>query len=373
MNSLRPFLLATGVESSCPTIAGGARIDQMDRCGHYARWEEDFALVRESGLNALRYGPAYYRVHIAPDHYDWDVCDAPMHRLRELGLVVIADLCHYGVPSWLGGFQDEAFPVLFAAYAGAFARRYPWIRHFTPVHGIFTCAVNSALRGEWNECESSEAAFVRAMRNLCMAHELAVEAILAERPDAIIVQSESMEPFHAGGQSDAMNVERWNALAALSTDLTTGHEPAPGMTRLLNEHGVTSNDLSFFRERRAVGQRWLGVESAALGALHHRYGLPLFGGGSSAGEHAAGALEQRWNELQALRASGVPVTGFGWSPLSDPADWRQPASRSAAAPLPVGLYDLRRRIRPVGQRYREIARAWHERASTGGTAEAASA
>ena len=52
--SSSPFLFATGVENSYPTIAGGIRIDQMEKCGHYARWEEDFALVRESGLNALR-------------------------------------------------------------------------------------------------------------------------------------------------------------------------------------------------------------------------------------------------------------------------------------------------------------------------------
>ncbi|HET9797240.1 MAG TPA: hypothetical protein VFP90_04605, partial [Gemmatimonadaceae bacterium] len=81
-----PFLFATGVENSYPTIAGGVRIDQMDKCGHYARWEEDFALVRESGLNALRYGPPYYRVHTAPNRYDWDVCDAQMHRLRDLDI-----------------------------------------------------------------------------------------------------------------------------------------------------------------------------------------------------------------------------------------------------------------------------------------------
>ena len=45
-----PFLFATGIENSYPTIAGGVRIDQMEKCGHYARWEEEFALVRESGL-----------------------------------------------------------------------------------------------------------------------------------------------------------------------------------------------------------------------------------------------------------------------------------------------------------------------------------
>ena len=178
MKSSTPFLFATGVENSYPTIAGAVRIDQMDKCGHYARWEEDFALVRESGLNALRYGPPYYRVHTAPNAYDWDVSDAQMQRLRELEITVIADLCHFGVPSWLGGFQDPAFPVLFAEYARAFARRYPWIRHFTPVNEIFSAANFSALKGWWNECEKSDRAFVRAIRNLCMAHELAVEAIL---------------------------------------------------------------------------------------------------------------------------------------------------------------------------------------------------
>ena len=37
--------------------------------------------------------------------------------LRDLDVTVIADLCHFGVPGWLGGFQDPAFPVLFAEYA----------------------------------------------------------------------------------------------------------------------------------------------------------------------------------------------------------------------------------------------------------------
>ena len=83
----------------------------MDKCRHDARWEEDFALVRESGLNALCYGPPHDpRAHRA-DVYDWDVCEVQMQRLRDLEITVIADLRHFGVPSWLGGFQDPAFPV----------------------------------------------------------------------------------------------------------------------------------------------------------------------------------------------------------------------------------------------------------------------
>ena len=383
--SSSPFLFATGVENSYPTIAGGVRIDQMDKCGHYARWEEDFALVRESGLNALRYGPPYYRVHTAPNAYDWEICDAQMHRLRDLQITVIADLCHFGVPSWLGGFQDPAFPVLFAEYARAFAQRYPWIRHFTPVNEIFIAANFSALKGWWNECEKSEGAFVRAIRNLCMAHELAVEAILSERPDAIIVQGESIEHFHAGGRDAYREADRLNGLKHLSLDLTMGRELAPGMARFLNDHGVTSNDLSFFRERRAVGQRWLGLDyyatcehrvastgrrttaRAARGLeslareYYERYRIPLFHCETNrVPRFAEEWLDDQWQAMVSLRRSGIPVHGFTWYSLTDQIDWQHALRFERNDLHPVGLYDLNRKIRPVGVAYRDLVAEWRD-------------
>ena len=383
MHSAPPFLFATGIENSYPTIASGVRIDQMEKCGHYARWEEDFELVRALGLNALRYGPPYYRTHVAPDRYEWDSADAPMQRLRELGIEVIADLCHFGVPSWLGGFQDAAFPVLFADYARTFARRYPWVRYFTPVNEIFICANFSAMRGWWNECESSDAAFVRALRNLCMAHELAVEAIVAERPDAIIVQGESVEHFHAAGESATREADRWNGIKYLSLDLTLGHELAPGMAAYLNDHGVTSNDLSFFRERRGVGQRWLGMDyyhtcehrvtasgrrtvsrrglgfRALATEYHGRYGIPLFHCETNrVSAQAVSWLDRQWTDIVQLRAAGIPVKGFTWYSLTDQIDWQHGLRVERNDLHPVGLYDLRRRERPVARRYREIIAQW---------------
>jgi beta-glucosidase/6-phospho-beta-glucosidase/beta-galactosidase len=377
------FLFATGIENSYPTIANGNRIDQMDKCGHYARWEEDFGLVRETGLTALRYGPAYYRTHVAPDRFDWDSCDAPMLRLKELGIEVIADLCHFGVPSWLGGFQDPAFPVLFAEYARAFAQRYPWVRYYTPVNEIFVCASFSALRGWWNECQSSDVAFVRALRNLCMAHELAVEAILSERPDAIIVQSESMEHFHAAGEKAGRLAEHWNGLKFLSLDLTLGHELAPGLAGYLNEHGVTSNDLSFFRERRAPRQRWIGLDYyqtcehriASSGRqsmarkgfgfrrlaadYYHRYKTPLFHCETNrVSRFAVPWLKSQWEDVLALRASGIPVHGFTWYSLTDQIDWQHALRVERNDLHAVGLYDLQRNIRPVGQAYKDIVARW---------------
>jgi beta-glucosidase len=384
------FLFGAAIDSACPTLSSGRRIDEMDRSGHYARWEGDFARARELGARALRYGPAYYRVHVAPDRFDWDVCDEPLRALRTLGLTVVADLCHFGVPSWLGGFQDPAFPVLFAEYARAFARRYPWVRHFTPIYEIFTTASQSALLGRWNECLRSEGAFVRALRNLCMAHELAVEAILAERRDAIIVHHESLAHFHPAGREADFDARRWNAFKQLALDLTLGLELDPGMSTFLHAHGVTSNDLTFFRERRATRQRWIGTRYdprcerrlastgrfltqrrglgfAALAAgLHERYGMPLaYGASYEKPERAEPWLREQWHDLLALRAQGVPVLGFTWHSLVDRTEWRGASIAPSAEPHSIGLLDLARDVRPVGSAFAALA---SQRAGTLGAA-----
>jgi beta-glucosidase len=380
-----PFFFATGIENSYPTLADGARVDQMAKCGHYSRWKEDFELVSELGLNALRYGPAYYLTHVAPDRFDWSSCDDPMEYLRTSGIEVIADLCHFGVPSWLGGFQDPAFPVLFGQYARAFARRYPWVRYFTPVNEIFICASFSAMLGWWNECEASDGSFVRAIRNLAMAHELAVEAILSERPDAIFVQSESIEDFQPSGKAAAHDADRLNAMKYLSLDLTLGRELAPGMAAMLHRHGVTSNDLSFFREPRAVGQRWLGLDyyptcehrvastgrrttarrARGLESLareyYDRYHIPLFHCETNRiPRFAEQWLDEQWEATMKLRRSGIPVHGFTWYSLTDQIDWQHALRFERNDLHPVGLFDLNRTIRPVGVAYRELVAAWRD-------------
>jgi beta-glucosidase/6-phospho-beta-glucosidase/beta-galactosidase len=364
----------------------------MEKSGHYARYAEDFALAKEMGISALRYGPAYYRTHAAPGRFDWSSSDDPMELLRSSGIEVMADLCHFGVPDWLGGFQDPAFPVHFADYARAFARRYPWVRYYTPVNEIFICASFSALRGFWNECLASEAAFVTALRNLCMAHELAVDAILSERPDAIIVQSESLEHFHPAGKNAEPHAARENAFKYLSLDLTLGRELAPGLAGFLNDNGVSSNDLSFFREKRAVGQRWLGmdyyptcehrVSSTGRTTTHHkgqgffslamqyyhRYHIPLFHCETNrVSRLGVQWLHEQWRDVLALRAAGIPVHGFTWYSLTDQVDWQHALRVERNDLHPVGLFDLHRRQRPVGEAYRKLIRDYSPAAGNPGT------
>lgn len=48
-----------------------------------------------------------------------------MAEIQRLGITPILDLLHFGVPDWLGNFQNPELPVHFAHYAAAVARRYP--------------------------------------------------------------------------------------------------------------------------------------------------------------------------------------------------------------------------------------------------------
>src|SRR6188474_1538871 len=148
------FMFATGIENSYPTVllpdGKTKRIDEMEKTFHYDNWEKDFHLVKHLGIEFLRYGPPYYRTHIAPGKFDWDFTDTTFNKLKELHITPIVDLCHFGVPDWLGNFQNPEFPYHFAEYAKTFAQRFPDLNLYTPINEIFITAMFSAQYGWWN-------------------------------------------------------------------------------------------------------------------------------------------------------------------------------------------------------------------------------
>jgi beta-glucosidase/6-phospho-beta-glucosidase/beta-galactosidase len=379
-----PFLFSTGVENSSPTVRG-RRVDELAKTGHYDRWQEDFARLRELGIGTLRYGPAPYRTHPAPGRFDWSTADEPMAWLERAGVTVVADLCHFGVPDWLGGFDDPRFPDQLAEYAGAFARRYPWVRHFTPINEPYIAALFSAYFGWWNESRTGETAFGRTIRSITIAHEQSVQAVRAERPDAIIVQTESAERYTAadGSPGAAAAAARWSAYRFAALDLTLGHAPEPATLALLDRAGTSGAQYDLLLGDRARGERWLGVDyyasceqsiradgtrspaprrvglAAVARAYHERYGLPLYLTETSrAGDGALAWLEEQWGDALLLRASGVPVRGFTWYALTDTVDWQHLLREDRGDVDPAGLCTLDRTVRPVGQAYQRLIEKW---------------
>ncbi len=386
----REFLFATGIECSYPTIAGPdgrpRRVDELELTFHYRRWREDLRLVRALGLRYLRYGPPYYRMHLGPGRYDWAFADEVFAELRRLGIAPIADLCHFGLPDWLGDFQNPDWPALFAEYAGAFARRYPWVRLYTPVNEIFVCAKQSALDGVWNERLRGERPFVTALTHLCRANLLATRAILAARPDAIVIQSESAEYFHAACRDEVgrRKADFENQRRFLSFDLLYARPVRDDVRAYLREHGLPDAEYDWFMRQDLAARSVMGNdyyqrnEQMVLpgGAIqpagevfgwleitrqyYARYRRPVMhtetnniGRGAEAGPRW---LWKEFLNVLHLREGGVPVIGFTWFSLQDQVDWDIALASVRRLVNPVGLYDLDRRPRPAADAYRQVLR-----------------
>lgn len=382
------FMFATGIENSYPTIQNGARrIDQMEKGRHYQHWKTDFTLVKELGIHFLRYGPPLHLTWLGPDKFDWEFSDQAFAELFRLDIVPVVDLCHFGVPSWIGDFQNPDFPELFARYAAAFAERFPWVQLYTPVNEMYVCALFSGMYGWWNEQLTTDRGFVTALKHIVKANVLAMHSILDVRADAIFIQSESSEYFHADNPKAIKPAEIMNARRFLSLDLNYGNRVHSGMYEYLLDSGMTREEYHFFLERnlrhhcimgndyyytnehRVAGDGLTRASGDVFGydeitrQYYNRYQLPLMHTETNLvqgprGDEAVEWLWKQWANVLRVRNDGVPTLGFTWYSLTDQIDWDTALREENNRISPVGLYDLDRNIRPVGRAYKELIDEW---------------
>jgi beta-glucosidase/6-phospho-beta-glucosidase/beta-galactosidase len=377
----KPFLFSTGIENSYPTIEWKGktiRRDEMEECGHYKHWREDFGLVKELGIEYLRYGPPLYKAMQGPGKFDWSFADETFNALKELDITPIADLCHFGVPDWLGGFNNPDFPRHFTQYARAFAKRFPWVRFYTPVF--------SGLLGWWNERNHDDRGYVTALHQLCRANVLAMHAILEERKDAVFIQSESSEYFHPDEPSCIARANFLNERRFLSLDLTYGRSIHAEMFQYLIDNGMTRDDYNWFVQNHVRGKCVMGNDYyitnehlvKADGGIepsgeifgyyvithqyYERYHLPVMHTETNIKDpdDAPRWLRKEWANVHRLKQDGVPLIGFTWYSLTDQIDWDTAMREKNDRVNLCGLYDLDRKIRPVGQTYRTLVDRWRD-------------
>ena len=390
--SKRQFLFATGLECSYPVIQGKdgrkVRIDEYESTGHYTHWKMDFDLVKEMGIQVLRYGPPYYKVHRGPGKYDWSFVDETFARLKTLGIAPIADLCHFGVPDWVENFQNPEWPAFFAEYAKAFAKRYPWVGLFTPVNEIAVAASMSAHQGSWNEQLTSDHAYVTAIKHMVRATILAEEEILKVNPEATFVQSEATSYYHAEEPEALPRSHFLNERRFLSLDLCYCVEVSSLMYQYLRDHGMTREEYDWCMSHSAnvvpacvmgndyyamnehmtpTGDKPLYESGEVYGyyiltrQYYDRYRMPVMHTETNqlkSGMSATRWLRNMWLNMLRLKEDGVPLVGFTWYSLVDQVDWNSGLCDNDGHVDAVGLYDIDRRQRDVGAAYRALIKTW---------------
>lgn len=380
------FMFATGIENSYPMV-GGKRVDEMAKCRHYDHWQADFAAVQELGIGFLRYGPPIHTTWLGDGRYDWSFTDATFGDLLRRDITPIVDLCHFGLPDWVGDFQNPDFPGLFARYAGDFAARFPWVQLYTPINEMFICALFSAKYGWWNEALTTDRSFVTALKHIVRANVLAMQCILDQRADAIFIQSESSEYYHADNPAAIGPAEVLNSLRFLSLDLNFGRRTGSEMYQYLLDNGMTRDEYDWFMNMRLKQHCIMGNDyyltnehrvaadgsSRASGEVFgydgitwqyfDRYRLPVMHTETNLADYGDGQLSvewlwKQWASVLRVRNDGIPIVGFTWYSLTDQVDWDTALREDNGRVNPLGLFDLDRNIRPVGRAYKQLIHDW---------------
>lgn len=374
----RDFIWAGGIEDTFipQTKTGHRALDEYELMGHYDHWREDLALVRETGLQAVRWGVPWYRVEPQQGEFDWRWTDEVIpYMVEELQITPIIDLMHYGCPFWLHKeFANPAYPRAVAAYAAAFARRYQsLIRWYTPLNEPLVNALMCGRRGVWPPYLRGDQGYIRVMLQLVRGVLQTVEAIKTIDPNAIMVQVE------ATGLSRAIQHEL-EVLALedqrrgyLFFDLITGQVNAEHqLFGWLLRNGASLQELADIREHRipieVLGMNFYpqwstqqiyydhkgrlsyrSIEQDGAGFItliedyYHRYQAPLMITETS----ALGSEEERTRWLTAsvaavkqLRSQNIPVLGYTWFPLFTMVDWRYRLGRRNVERyhIDLGLY-----------------------------------
>jgi beta-glucosidase/6-phospho-beta-glucosidase/beta-galactosidase len=254
---------------------------------------------------------------------------------------------------------------------------------------MFICAVFSARYGWWNEQLSNDTAFITALKHIVKANVLAMKNILDLQPDAIFIQSESSEYFHAENPGAIKAAEIMNSERFLSLDLNYGRRVESEMYEFLFDNGMTRDEYHFFMDNNLRHHCILGNDyyitnehrvfedgsTQPAGEIfgyaeitwqyYDRYRIPVmhtetnFQQGEK-GDEAIFWLWKEWANVLRVRNDGIPVIGFTWYSLTDQVDWDTALRENNNRVNPLGLYDLDRKIRPVGEAYKKMIQDWQD-------------
>lgn len=352
------FTWALGIEDTCVYPVDGdptPPLDEHKLTQHDHRWRQDLELAASLGASAVRYGASWPLVHLAPGTFDWSGMDQVVGVAEELGLTIIADLVHYGCPTWLtGSFLDPAFPGALGEFAAAFAARYRGrVNHITPLNEPVTTASFSGLRGVWPPYGRGWDTWVAVTMNIAEAVVAAERAIHAANPHAVVVHVEAALLYETQEPGLQAEVDHLTGVAHVPLDLVTGKvDPDHPLHSWLVQHGADRMRIAALAERSAridvLGVNYYpnlsprniviheGVSAQVavdrgrdgldrvLGTMAARYGLPLaITETSIEGDDAtrSGWLHEAVDCAKQLRGEGIDLRGLTWWPLLDFVDW----------------------------------------------------
>ncbi len=282
-----------------------AWFSQVERNGHAHRCC-DIARFASLGITSIRYPILWERTapH-GPASSDWTWPDERLPALRQAGITPIVGLVHHGSGPAHTSLVDPDFAPALAEYAGAVAKRYPWIDHYTPVNEPLTTARFSGLYGLWYPHGRSDDQFLRALLVQCKAIVLSMQAIRAFNPRAKLVQTDDLGKTYSTPELDDIaafyNRRRW-----LAWDLLCGMVGLDyPLWSYLTSTGIDPADILWFRDHPCppdiIGVNYYVTSERWLDHRTERY--PAQFRGAADGRPCA--------DIETSRVLATPTAGIG--------------------------------------------------------------
>src|SRR5436189_6479716 len=141
------------------------------------------------------------------------------------------------------------------------------------------------------------------------------------------------------------------------------------MDTRLRHHCIMGNDYYVTNEHRVSDDGLTRASGEVFGyseitrQYHDRYRLPVMHTETNivegpTGEEGVNWLWKQWANVLRVRNDGVPIVGFTWYSLTDQMEWDTALREDNGRVNALGLFDLDRRIRPVGEAFRKIVSEW---------------
>jgi beta-glucosidase len=354
-----------------------------EACDHYNRYEEDFMIAQDLGLNAMRISIEWARIE--PEEGRWNGQAIEHYKkvlksMKEKGLTRMVTLWHWTLPQWLahkGGFESKEGVEAFGRFAWFVAQNLGtevdlWITINEPE--VYSLA--SYVRGNHPPFKKSKILTWKVMENLIAAHKVAFDAIKKSLGDVPVGIAKNNAYFEAYRKNNPMD-----RLTAFAMDRIGNHYFLEKIQKHMDfiglnyyfsnrvmfdwrgyqemNHNFTKGQLSLDDQMSRSDMGWILYPEGIYHLLEDLkvYKKPIYitenGLADSVDSRRPKFLRETLNWVSKSIVSGVDVRGyFHWS-LTDNYEWHQ-----GFVPR-FGLVEIdyatqKRTIRPSAQIFKEI-------------------
>ncbi len=339
---------------------------------HWNRYEEDFGLAKQIGLNAMRISIEWSRIEPHPGQWDNEAVKhyrEVLQSMKHNSLKRMVTLFHFTLPQWAaaqGGFESSVVVKAFERFSHYMAAALgDEVDLWVTINEPEVLTYMSHLRGVWPPFSRSPWRALKHFNNLAKAHRAAYYTIKSVLPNAQISIAKNNvynEPFHNNFLDHlAVKINDWfsnhwflnkikNELDYIGLNYYFYH------SLTFNSHGIVQKNLEGPKSDMGWRTYPKGIFHLLMD-LHEKYGKPLYitenGIANARDNMRQDFIQQHLYWTSEAIKHGADVRGYFYWSLTDTYEWQDGFDPKFGL-IEINFDTLARTIRPSADIFKQL-------------------